>query len=56
MLASQRIFLRTATGIGGRTALKALVARGASAPYSSLAQKPAKKVRIIGTAAFAVVE
>ncbi|KAL9190106.1 hypothetical protein ACHAXT_007317 [Thalassiosira profunda] len=44
MLASQRIFLRTATGIGGRTALKALVARGASAPYSSLAQKPAKKV------------
>lgn len=42
MLSSSRICLRTATGIGGRTALKALVARGASAPssaYSSLATR-----------------
>mmetsp|Transcript_33433 Transcript_33433/g.70271 ORF Transcript_33433/g.70271 Transcript_33433/m.70271 type:complete len:637 (+) Transcript_33433:190-2100(+) len=31
---SSRIFLRTATGIGGKTALKALVARSAGASYS----------------------
>lgn len=32
---SSRILLRTATGIGGRTALNGLVARGASAPTST---------------------
>jgi len=42
---SCRILLRTATGIGGRTALNALVARGASSPssfYSSLGSKSNK--------------
>ncbi|KAL3784057.1 hypothetical protein ACHAW5_004142 [Stephanodiscus triporus] len=42
---SCRILLRTATGIGGRHALKALVARGGSSPssfYSSLGSKPTK--------------
>ncbi|KAL7547032.1 hypothetical protein ACHAWF_010345 [Thalassiosira exigua] len=50
MLATpSRIFLRTATGIGGKTALKAVVARGASIPaapsareHSSVARTPTK--------------
>jgi hypothetical protein len=46
---TSRIVLRTANGIGGKTALKGLIARGVSAPpsssYSSLTSKT--KVRLL---------
>ena len=48
---SRRILLRTATGIGGRKALNAVVARSASHPpsfYSTLESKKAHKVRLQG--------
>jgi hypothetical protein len=52
MIATQsRIFLRTATGIGGKTALKALIARaGTSASYASVSQPTGVKA---GAAAIA---